>query len=87
MAKIGRLLAFINMIRSTRGDFVAVMETKKGSFTPCYLKSLAGNIPFDWFYLTANRSVGGILACCNSDKFTATLCSTSDFFCESDYPG
>jgi len=55
------------------------METKE-SFTLSYLKFLTGDIPFDdWFYLPMNRSASGILVGCNSDKFTATLCTTLDF--------
>ena len=84
--KIERLPAQTNRIRSTRGGFVGVMKTKEPC-TPGYPKCLTGNIPFDWFYLPTNRSAGDILVSCNSDKFTAILCSTLDFFCESDYPG
>ena len=47
LGKIGRLPALINRTRSTRADFVRVMETKKESFTPGYLRSLTGNVPFE----------------------------------------
>jgi len=78
LGKIGRLPALVNKIRSTRADFVGIMETKE-SFTPGYLISLSGNMPFEWFYLPANKSAGGILVGSNSDKFSATLISTLDF--------
>ena len=54
------------------------METKE-SFTLGYLRSFTGNVPFDWFYLPAKKSVGGILVGSNSDKFSATLISTLKF--------
>ena len=78
LGKIGRLPALINRIRSTRADFVGIMETKE-SFTSGYLRSLTGNVPFEWFYLLAKKSAGGILVGSNSDKFSATLISTLDF--------
>ena len=78
LGKIGRLPALINRIRGTRADFVGVMETKE-SFTLGYLRSFTGNVPFDWFYLPAKKSVGGILVGSNSDKFSATLISTLNF--------
>ena len=79
LGKIGRLPALVNRIRSTRADFVGIMETKKESFTPGYLRSLTGNMPFEWFYLPAKKSAGGILVGSNSDKFLTTLVSTLDF--------
>jgi hypothetical protein len=79
LGKIGRLPALINRIRSTRADFVGVLKTKKESFTPGYLKSLTGNVPFEWFCLPAKRSAGGILVGSNCDKFSATLVSILDF--------
>ena len=55
------------------------METKRESFTLGYLRSLIGNLPFEWFYLPAKKSAGGILVGSNSDKFLTTLVSTLDF--------
>ena len=78
LGKIGRLPALVNKIRSTRAYFVGIMETKE-SFTPGYLRSLSANMPFEWFYLPAKKSVGGILVGSNSDKFLATLISTLHF--------
>ena len=78
LGKIGRLPALVNRIRSSRADFVGIMETKE-SFTSGYLRSLTGNMPFEWFYLPAKKSAGGILVGSNSDKFSATLISTLDF--------
>ena len=79
LGKIGRLPALVNRIRSTRADFVGIIETKKESFTPGYLRSLSANMPFEWFYLPAKKSAGGILVGSNSDRFSATLVSTLDF--------
>jgi hypothetical protein len=67
--KNGRHTVIVNRIRCTHADFVGITETKKESFSQSYLDSLAGIIPFNWFYLPAKRTAGGILLGCNSDKF------------------
>lgn len=77
--KIGRLPALIGRIRSTHADVVGIIETKKESFTPGYLKSLSGNVPFKWFWLPAKGTAGGILAGCNSDKYIAYVCDSLEF--------
>lgn len=60
----------MSRIRSTHADIVGVIETKKDSFTPGYLRSLTGIIPFSWSCLPAKGTTGEILVCCNSDKFS-----------------
>jgi len=79
LGKIGRVPSLVNRIRNTRADLVGVIETKKESFSPCYLKSITGNIPFDWFSLPAKSSAGGILVGRNRDKFVVTVCVRMDF--------
>jgi hypothetical protein len=80
LGKIGRVPSLVNRIRNTRADLVGVIETKKESFSPCYLKSITGNIPFDWFSLPAKGSAGGIyLVGRNRDKFVVTICVRMDF--------
>ena len=79
LGKIGRLPALINWIRSTRADFVGIMKMKEESFTPGYLRSLTGNVPFEWFYLPTKKSAGGILVGSDSHKIFSTLISTLDF--------
>lgn len=77
--KLGRLLALVSRIRSTHADIVGVIETKNDSFSPGYLRSLTGNIPFSWSYLPAKGTVGGILVGCNSDKFLVLGCVRLEF--------
>jgi len=79
LGKIGRLPALRDRIRNTKADFVGIMETNKESFTTGYLKSLTGNVPFEWFYLPTKKSAGGILSGYNSDMFSATLIYALDF--------
>lgn len=79
LGKIGRHPALVERIKNTRADVVGITETKKESFTPRYLKSLTGPVPFEWFVLPAKRSAGGNLVGCNKEKFSASVCSSLDF--------
>jgi hypothetical protein len=45
------------------------MKTKKDSFIPSLLKSLTSLTPFDWTFLLARGSAGGIFIGANSDLF------------------
>jgi hypothetical protein len=79
LGKTRRYTALVDRIKETHADFVGISETKKESFTKEYLDSLTSHFPFEWFYLPAKGSAGGILVGCNSDKFTATMLETLDF--------
>lgn len=70
LGKIGNPPALISRIRDHHVSFVGIMETKKSDFTSGYLKSLSFNMPFDWCYLKAEGSAGGILVGSNSDMFS-----------------
>jgi hypothetical protein len=69
----GRIPALVSKIRSNHVDFVGVMETKKTTFTSGFLRSLTGNIPFEWHFLPAIGSAGGILVGANSELFSVTV--------------
>jgi hypothetical protein len=73
LGKFGRVPALVSRIRDNHVDVVGVIETKKDSFTPGFLRSLTGNIPFTWFYQPAVRTTGGVLVGINSDQFVATV--------------
>jgi hypothetical protein len=45
LSKIGRFPALVSRIRYTHADFVGIMETKKESFSPGYLRALMGLFP------------------------------------------
>jgi hypothetical protein len=44
--QVGRVPALVSRIRDNHVDVVGVIETKKNIFTPGFLRSLTGNIPF-----------------------------------------
>jgi hypothetical protein len=56
-----------------------VIETKKESFTPGFLRSLIGNIPFSWFNKPAAGTTGGILLGVNFVLFVVTLGQVLNF--------
>lgn len=45
--KPGRRGLVADFIKSNRLDFIGLQETKKGEFTPGFLKGLCDNLPFD----------------------------------------
>ncbi|KAJ1283589.1 hypothetical protein BS78_03G139500 [Paspalum vaginatum] len=69
LGKIGRIPAVVSRIRDNHVDIVGIVETKKESLSVGLLKSLTGYVEFDWCYLPAKGSAGGILVGCNLDKF------------------
>ena len=80
LGKLGRLPALVSRIKDSHADIVGILETKKDNFTPGFLKSLTGLTPFDWTYLPARGSAGGILVGANSDLFKLTVGDILDFF-------
>lgn len=73
LGRPGRIPALVEKIRSNHADFVGIIETKKNSFSNGFLRSLTGNTPFNWNYLPASGSAGGILVGLNSDLFSITV--------------
>jgi hypothetical protein len=63
----------VSRIRDNHVDVVGVLETKKDSFTPGFLRSLTGNAPFTWFHQPVVGITGGILVGINSNQFVATV--------------
>lgn len=79
LGQIGRVPALAGRIRETHADFVGIVETKKREFTPGFLRSLTGNVQFEWCSLSAKGSAGGILVGANSDLFSFTVKDTLDY--------
>jgi len=75
----GRVPALANKIRENHADFVGVVETKKGEYTAGMLRSLTGNVKFNWCSLKAKGSAGGILIGVNDDMFTMSVGELLDF--------
>lgn len=75
----GRVPALANKIRENHVDFVGVMETKKSEFSPGMLRSITGNVLFNWCSLRAKRSAGGILIGADANVFTLTPGEILDF--------
>ena len=73
LGKNGGLPALVSRIKESHADIVGIMETKKDNFSPGYLKSLTSLAPFDWTFLPASGSAGGILVGANSDCYTLTV--------------
>lgn len=73
-----------NKIKENHVDFVGVMETKKSEYNQGMLRSLTGNVRFNWCSLRAKGSARGILVGANADLFTLTSGDILDFFCKCD---
>ena len=73
LGKIGWIPTLVSRIRDTHADFVGIMETKKESFSPGFLRSLTGTVPFSWNFLPAIGSAGGILVGANADLYTVVV--------------
>jgi hypothetical protein len=57
--KIGRAKTVTDLISMNRLDFWGIQETKKAIITDSFLKAMAKS--FDWRYVPARGTVGGIL--------------------------
>jgi glyceraldehyde-3-phosphate dehydrogenase/erythrose-4-phosphate dehydrogenase len=79
MGSIGRVPVLVHKIRDNQLDFVGILETKKESFTPGFLKSLTGNTPFSWSVKPARNTTGGILVGVNSDLYNTSAEQILDF--------
>jgi hypothetical protein len=59
--RFGRNLSLGSIIRDNGLDFMGVQETKKEEFIPSFLKNLITPATFQWHFLPAKRTAGGIL--------------------------
>jgi exonuclease III len=59
--RFGRNLSLGSIIRDNGLDFMGVQETKKEEFIPSFLKNLITPATFQWHFLSAKRTAGGIL--------------------------
>lgn len=79
MNKVGRIPALASRMKDNHVDFVGIIETKKDSYSPGFLKSITTRNNFSWCSLPASGSAGGILVGANSDKYFLTLVDTRKF--------
>jgi exonuclease III len=57
----GRKICLEKLIRDNRVDFVGIQETKKEDFFSSFLKNLSCPTVFEWHFLPAKGTAGGIL--------------------------
>jgi hypothetical protein len=50
-------------------DYIGFQETKKENFSRSFLKSILGNRDFEWNFMPAVGTAGGILVGLNKDIF------------------
>lgn len=74
-----RVPALANRIGENKVDFVGIMETKNSEYSRSLLRSLTGNVPFNWCSLRAKGSAGGILVGANANNFTLTAGDILDY--------
>ena len=79
LGKLGRIPTLVSRIRDYHAVFVGISETKKDFFSPGLLRSFTGNVPFDWCFVPARETAGGILVGANSDIFKLTVCEILRF--------
>jgi hypothetical protein len=60
-------------------DFVGIQETKKVEFLPGFLKNLTTPVTFNWFYLPAKGTAGGILLGVKEENFAISNISLFNF--------
>jgi len=65
--KEGRLQCIIDFVKENQLDFVGFQETKKESFQDSFLKYVQKD--FNWQYLPAEGTTGGILVGFSERKF------------------
>ena len=65
--KEGRLQCITDFVKENHLDFVGFQETKKKSFQDSFLKYVQKD--FNWQYLHANGTAGGILVGFSERKF------------------
>jgi hypothetical protein len=60
------------MIRDNHVDFIGVKEIKKMEFHSSFLRNLSGVVNFEWHFLPAKVSSGGILVGFGSESFVVS---------------
>jgi hypothetical protein len=74
VAAPGRQKCIDDIIRPLNPAYIGFQETKKESFSNSFLKNLLGNRNFEWNWLPANGSAGGILVGVDTDIFKIVSC-------------
>jgi exonuclease III len=76
----GRKIGLEQAIREHHIDFVGVQETKKEEFISSFLKNLSCPVLFEWFYLPAIGTTGGILVGVREEKFKVSEVGILKYF-------
>jgi hypothetical protein len=67
--KPGRSKTIADVINNNKIDFVGFQETKKEQISNSFLKAISGSCDFNWHYLPAKGTAGGILVGFKADLF------------------
>jgi hypothetical protein len=65
----GKLVCVNDLLCKNKPDIIALSETKKEDYSPACLKSIANFHVFEWCWLPAKGTAGGILVGVNLDMF------------------
>jgi exonuclease III len=66
---VGKVTAVNEMLCKIKPDIICLSETKKRDFSPSYLKAIASFHDFEWNWLPAFGTAGGILVGINVGMF------------------
>jgi hypothetical protein len=77
--KIGRGQSIADVLSTHKIDFVGFQETKKELISNSFLKTISGNVDFNWHYLPAKGSAGGILVGFKAALFDILKISIHDY--------
>jgi hypothetical protein len=81
--KPGRSKSIADVLLNNKLDFVGFQETKKELVSKSFLKTISSPFEFDWHYLPAKGTPGGILVGFKSDLFEVISYSLHDYYCVS----
>ena len=76
---LGRKNRIIDTLAKTHATIVSFQETKKESFSQSYLDSISLNKPFEWNFLPAIGTAGGILVGIDTNFFEVLSWDIKDF--------
>jgi exonuclease III len=66
---VGKVTAVNEMLCKLKPDIICLSETKKRDFSPSYLKEIENFHDFEWNWLSAFGTAGGILVGINVGMF------------------
>jgi hypothetical protein len=77
--KIGRGQSIADVLSTHKIYFVGFQETKKELISNSFLKTISGNVDFNWHYLPAKGSADGILVGFKAALFDILKISIHDY--------